>query len=329
MSNLTYGIEEEVFIVQRGKPSLESLFYLASLLWRKGQFNYFHTGYNFSHLPDLSTGLMGGVEVSTEVCSDVDSLMRALIRRRKELAEVSSGLIVPVGHMFDGNSPTRTCGMHVHIGNLPDMETAYRNLAHFLPLLLLVTASSPCADGRYFGCSYRIHSCPFIGPLTGDPWHRFQDIIVSRRLKTLEVRIFDPVWDLSRIRTLVGVIQSIVRLGHDVGFDLSFYRLARREAVTTGYGELTGKLFNQLTQFCSVPQDLFETTSSDIVHDYYRENGQQSTLSALDNAYRNGRFEPAKFDGSLPNPAKIAVGIAGYFIPKLPYTLWKTCREMG
>jgi hypothetical protein len=65
------------------------------------------------------------------------------------------------------------------------------------------------------------------------------------------------------------------------------------------------------------------------VHDYYRENGQQSTLSALDNGYRNGRFEPAGSDGSFPNPAKIAVGIAGYFIPKLPYTLWKSCREMG
>lgn len=329
--NLTYGIEEEVFILQREKPSLESLYYLASLLWKDGYFNYFHTAHNFSHLSDLSSGLMGGVEVSTEICYDVDSLLEALIARRRQLADVSSGLIVPVGHLFDGNSPTRTCGMHIHVGNLADMDRAYHNLAHFLPLLLLITASSPCVDGTYFGSSYRIHSCPFIGPLTGDRWYRFQDIILSRRLKTLEVRVFDPVWDISRIRKLMEIVQTIVELPEkeEMQFDFSFYGLARREAATVGYGEFTGRLFNQLREFCDVSEDLFKMTPSDMMHDYYRENGQQATFSALDNAYRSGVFEPANSDGNRPSAVKIAAGIVGYFVPKLPYTFWKTCRELG
>ena len=329
MSNLTYGIEEEVFIVHREKPSLESLFYLAGLLWRKGYFNYFHSAYNFAHFPDLNAGLMGGVEISTEVCHDIDSLMKALVRRRKELAEVSSGSIIPVGHLFDESCPTRTCGMHVHIGNLTAIDRAYRNLAHFLPLLLLVTASSPYVREEYFGCSYRIHSCPFIGPLKGDRWYRFQDIIISRRLKTLEVRIFDPVWDVFRIRKLIEIIERIVEIPEDIGFDLSFYTPAREEAVTSGYGKFTGELFNQLRQFCDVEEDLFEMTPSDIMRDCYRRNGLLATYAALDNAYRNGEFQPVDFPENHPSVAKIGMGIIGYFVPKLPYTIWKVCREMG
>jgi len=326
---MTYGIEEEVFIVKSGKPSLESLFYLTLLLWRRGYSNYFRTASNFSHMPDLRGGLMGGVEISTEVCCDVDSLLGALVRRRKELAEVSSGLIVPMGHLFNEDAPTKTCGMHVHIGGLADIERAYNNLAHFLPLLALLTANSPCADGKYFGCSYRIHSCPFIGPLKNNPSYRFQDIIISKRLKTLEVRIFDATWDISRIKKLLEIIEVIVRIEKDIDFVPSFYAAARMEAAMSGYGKFTDELFNQLSGFCDISQDLFRLTPSGMLYDYYEKNGLNATLAALDNAYRTGKFEAVGFHEEKPSIAKIGIGIIGYFIPKLPYTVWKACREMG
>lgn len=326
---MTYGIEEEVFIVQGRRPSLESLYYLASLLRSGGYFNYFHTAFNFSRLSDLNTGLMGGVEVSTEVCRDIDSLMKALLRRRRELADVSSGMIIPVGHLFDEDCPTKTCGMHIHVGGLADIKRAYRNLANFLPLLSLLTANSPYMGGEYFGCSYRIHSCPFIGPLTHDPWYRFQDIIVSRRLKTLELRIFDPVWDIFRIRKLLEVVEEIIGIEEDIRFDASLYVSARTEAATSGYGRFTGELFDQLKQFCDIGEDLFELTPSDMVKDFYGENGREATFSALDNAYRNGVFEPVDHREQEPSIAKIGIGFIGYFLPRLPYSVWKAWREMG
>ncbi len=326
---MTYGIEEEVFIVQGGKPSLESLFYLASLLRSRGYFNYFHTASNFSHLSDLHTGLMAGVEVSTEVCHDINSLMEALLQRRRELADVSTGLIIPVGHLFDGDSPTKTCGMHIHIGGLADVKKRYHNLAHFLPLLSLLTANSPYMNGKYFGCSYRIHSCPFIGSLRDDPWYRFQDMIISRRLKTLELRIFDPVWDMFRIRKLLEIIEEIIQIEEDISVDPSFYKSARMEAATSGYGKFTGELFDRLEQFCDISEDLFKVTPSDVVNGFYRENGEKATFSALDNAYRNGIFEPSGSDGHQPSITKIGIGFVGYFLPRLPYIAWKACREIG
>jgi hypothetical protein len=326
---MTYGIEEEVFIVQGEKASLESLYYLASLLKKRSYFNYFHTASNFSHSHDLRTGLMGGVEISTEVCHDIDSLMEALMRRRRELANVSSGLIVPVGHLFDEDCPTKTCGMHIHIGSLRDIKKAYRNLAHFLPLLSLLTANSPFMNGEHFGCSYRMHSSPFIGPLRDDPWYRFQDIIISRRLRTLEMRVFDPVWDVFRIRKLLEIVEEIIQIKHDVSFEPSFYISARREAATSGYGKFTKELFNGLREFCDVEEDLFDVTPSDILSDYYRKNGQKATFSALNNGYRNGIFEAVDSPEHQPSIMKIGLGFIGYFIPRLPYTVWKTCREIG
>ena len=324
---MTYGIEEEVFIVKNGKPSLESLFYLASLLWNRGYFNYFHTASNFSHIPDLHTGLMGGVEISTEVCHDIDSLAGALLRRRKELADVSSGKIIPIGHLFGENSPTKTCGMHVHVGDIPDIKRAYCNLAHFLPLLALITANSPYAGGRYFGCSYRMHSCPFIGPLRGDPLYRFQDIIISRRLGTLEIRVFDTTWDIARIKRLLKIIEEIVQVREKIDFSPSFYESARKEASTMGYGELTDRLFKKLSQFCDVPQSLFKLTPGHMVYNHCREKGWEATFSALDNAYRTGVFEAVDFEEQDPNVVKIGIGFVGYYVLKFPYTVWKVFRE--
>ncbi|MCD5401546.1 hypothetical protein LR013_02990, partial [candidate division NPL-UPA2 bacterium] len=195
---VTYGIEEEVFVVEPVRPSLKSLYYLSQLLWRRPGFNYFHTAPNLAHFPDIKTGIMAGIELATGIRPDIRSLQQELIQRRQELASVCQGLILPLGHLLDHKSSSRTCALHIHIGNPPHRGKAYLNLAHFLPLLSLLTINSPCAGSRYFGQSYRIFRSPFIGPLKQDPWYRFQDIIISRRLKTIEIRIFDSTWDLER-----------------------------------------------------------------------------------------------------------------------------------
>lgn len=330
MESAQYGIEEEVYLVHRGKPSLESFYCLASLLWKKGFFNYAHTAVNLSHASDIKTGIMGGIEVSTEICGDAASAAGALARRRGELSEAAdSGLIIPMGSLADIEAPTKTCGMHIHVGGLDSIDRAYTNIARFLPLLMLLTASSPCVNGRRYGNSYRAGKCPFIGPLNGNRLDRFQDIIVSRRLKTIEIRIFDTVWDMDRIKILMEILDKIVKIDKRLDYNPAFYREAREESVSSGYGERTAELYRELNGFFSCREELFKDTPSDFIYDYIKANGRDAAYSALDNCYRNRVFEPASTDGQAPSPFKIGIGLAGYFVPKIPYSVWKTCRELG
>ncbi len=330
MESVQYGIEEEVYLVQRGKPSLESFYCLASLLWKKGFFNYCHTAANLAHASDIRTGVMGAIEVSTEVCGGIYQALEALKRRRGDLAGCAgSGLIVPMGSLADAGAPTKTCGMHVHIGGDVSIDRVYFNLAYFLPLLMLVTASSPFVNGKRRGISYRVGNCPFIGPLNGNRMYRFQDLILSRRLKTLEIRIFDSVWDMARIRRLMELIDAVVNIKSCFDYDPEFYARARTEASGAGYGEITREIYLNLSKHVDCEEKLFSDTPSDFIYDYIKFNGKDAAYSALDNCYRTGVFAPANADGRMPNPLKIGIGLAGYYVPKLPYSIWKTCRELG
>lgn len=323
----TYGIEEEVFTVEGSRPSLQSLFYLSKLLFQAPRFNYFYTASNLSHLPDINSGLMAGIELATGVSPHVHKLVEDLGKRRKELAQVCPGLILPLGHLIDLKSYSKTCALHIHIGNLPDRGRAYSNLAHFLPLLSLLTVNSPYQGRKYFGQSYRIYHSPFIGPLRDNPWHRFQDIIISRRLGTIELRIFDSVWDQERIRVLLEAIDRIVNLEEELPLDRNQYKKMRASVALFGYTRETEALYQELKGIYPFPEELLRETPSDRVRQLFQSRGLLSTYSALDNAYRNGDFQPRKVPKCKRSLTLILAGIAGYYLPKLPYTIWKTWRE--
>ncbi|HHY46880.1 MAG TPA: hypothetical protein GX506_06220 [Firmicutes bacterium] len=319
------GLEEEVFVTEPVLPSLSSLYYLARLLWRNPAYYYTHSASNFARGRDLRQAVMSGIEVSTGVHSSVDSLMEDLSARRRELASVTDGLILPIGHLFDLEAPTNTCGLHIHIGPVPERETEriYSNLAHFLPLLALLTVSSPLARGRYFGQSFRIAKSYAIGPLRKeDKRYRFQDMIISRRLGTIELRIFDPVWDLERIRVLIKCIEAILRTDRRFDWNEDSYRHCRRVAAEAGYNGngpgherdaahasdrdpgqqhdpgrapdqdmiMLSSLYSELSEFCDVDERLFRHTASDELYEFWKAHGTLKTYIAIDNAYRNGVF---------------------------------------
>ncbi|MCK4326075.1 hypothetical protein KAW55_04915 [bacterium] len=323
----TYGIEEEVFVVEDRRPTLQSLFYLSKLLFHNPLFNYFYTASNLSHLPDIGTGLMAGIELATRVSEDVHKLMEDLSSRRKELSGACPGLILPIGHLIDLKSYSKTCALHVHIGNLPDKRRAYSNLAHFLPLLSLLTVNSPYRARQYFGQSCRIYHSPFIGPLRDNRWYRFQDMIFSMRLGTIELRIFDPVWDLNRIRALLEAIDRIVNLKEELPLNRNQYKKIRGSVALFGYNRESEALYQELKEIYPLPEEFLRETASDRVRHCFEGNGLLKTYSALDNAYRNGTFQPREVPKCRRNLALILAGIAGYYIPKLPYTIWKTWRE--
>ena len=155
------------------------------------------------------------------------ALADELEARRAQLAEVTSGLIVPVGHLLNYDTPTNTCAIHFHIGGVEDKRRLYGNLIHFLPILVLFTINSPMAGRQYFGKSYRMRKSWAIGPIKPDWTVRFQDVILSKRLGTIELRACDPCWDITRVRYLLRALKAIAELDETLDPGIERYNSSR------------------------------------------------------------------------------------------------------
>ncbi len=325
--NPTFGMEEEVFIVEPTKPSVQSLYYLSKLVRNNPKRHLKHTDSNFSRKKDILQGLMSGVEISTFVNNNAPSLVADLKQRRTELNDVSEGLIVPLGHLINFETPSNTCALQFHIGNLDNPERIYSNLVHFLPLLFLLAANSPSVAGNYFGKSWRLLHSYAVGPLQEDWTVRFQDIIFAKRTGTIELRCFDPIWDLKRIYELAKAIECIVNLDHNYELDIEKYNSLRADVAVNGFTEKLEPLYEEFNAFCGIKKCFFKVTPADIVWKHYLKHGLEDTYSALDYGYMNNKLKVSEVEPRKKNLAKMITGFATYYIPKLPYDLWKYLQE--
>jgi gamma-glutamyl:cysteine ligase YbdK (ATP-grasp superfamily) len=327
-SAVTLGLEEEVFVCEPEAPSLSSLAYLADLLWHDPRRHYTRTASNFARGSDVPHGLMSCIEISTGVHDDPDSLVDDLATRRGELGRAvgDRGLVVPLGHLLQNGGATNVAALQFHVG-APDRDRAYRNLGYALPLLALLSADSPGAGAGRFGQSYRM-ACGFaIGPLTADPTRRFQDLIVSRRLGTIEVRVLDPVWDLSRVQVLARAIRDVASLQADLPFDREAYNALRGRVARDGWVSELEPVRERVAQVTDIPIGLMTRTAADDVWDLYQSAGLVATYSALDSAWRGGAFAPRDVPPMHASAVRAGVGLAGYWIPRLPYAIWKYLKE--
>ena len=324
----TFGIEEEVFVVEPYWPSFDSLYYLSRFLWKKPFAHYFRTASNFCLGEEISKGLMAGIEISTSIHTDLDELMRELACKRKFLAESCDGLILPLGSLITDRSRSRTCAWQIHIGGVKNLKKVYANLVFYLPLLTLLTVNAPFVQGKYFGQSFRMHYSFAIGPLTSDWSYRFQDIIYSRRLKTIEIRVFDPIWDMERIRLLLELIRRIVLDEEELPLDRRGYNELRERVITVGYGGYLSPLYQRLRKFADLSEDIFRDTCSGQIRTLYQRCGLLGTYTALDNAYRSGKLTARPY---IPQKSshflKMISGFLTYYIPKLPFSIYKIMRE--
>lgn len=323
----TFGIEEEVFIVEPTKPSVQSLYYLTKLVWRHPKRYLKHTDSNFSRRKDIFQGLMSGVEISTFIHQDSVSLIKDLKERRAELSKASEGLIVCLGHLLDFEAPTNTCALQFHIGNLGNPEKVYANLVYFLPLLFLLAANSPAASGRRFGKSWRLLNSYAIGPLKSDWTFRFQDIIFAKRTGTIEIRCFDPVWDIERVTLLTRAIEAVTNLSQSYKLDIDNYNRLRQKVAVCGFSsELEGR-YEQLNEICSIDKHFLKITPGDILWKHYLKHGLEDTYSALDYGYSHNKLKVREIAPTKKNLAKMVTGFAAYYVPKLPYDTWKYLKE--
>jgi gamma-glutamyl:cysteine ligase YbdK (ATP-grasp superfamily) len=327
-ARVTLGLEEEVFVCEPARPNLGSLSYLARLTWSDPKRHYARTASNFARGADLSQGLMSCVEISTTIHDDPDSLVDDIAQRRQELVRAvgGRGLLVPLGHLLQNDSPTNVAALQFHVG-APDRDRAYRNLGYALPLLALLAADSPAAGGERFGQSYRWARGFAIGPLTSDPTARFQDLIVSKRLGTIEVRLLDPVWDLRRVRVLARAIREIAALETDLPFDREAYNSMRYRVAFEGWTDDLEPIHAAVSQVADLPRESMTHTAADDVWALYHQVGLVPTYAALDNAYRTGVFSPRPVAEMAPSLVRSIAGLAGYYVPKFPYVTWKFMKE--
>lgn len=325
---VTLGLEEEVFVCEPERPNLGSLAYLARLTWSDPMRHYARTASNFARGADLPQGLMSCVEISTGVHDHPEALVDDIAQRRRELVKAVGphGLLVPLGHLLQNDAPTNVAALQFHVGT-PDRDRAYRNLGYALPLLALLTADSPGAGGQRFGQSYRMARGFAVGPLTGDPTVRFQDLIVSKRLGTIEVRLLDPVWDLKRVRVLARAIREIAALTTDLPFDREAYNALRYRVALEGWIPELEKIHEVVSQVADLPRGLMTHTAADEVWTLYHQVGLVPTYAALDNAYRTGVFAPRPVAPMAPSVLRAVAGLAGYYVPKFPYVTWKFLKE--
>lgn len=324
---LRWGLEEEIFITEPDRPTLQSLYYLARLVWKDPRRYYTHTACNFVRGKDLRQGLMSGVEISTGLHEDKEGLLADLARRRQDLASVCPGLLVPLGHLLDHEEPTNICGLHLHLSGFVDRDRVYRNLIYFLPLLALLVANSPGAGGKFFGPSYRWAKAFAIGPLRENPYFRFQDVIYSKRLGTLEIRVFDPVWDLARIKLLLDCVEAVVQAERDYPGSIEGYNRLRGWVAREGYIEELRPVYRELSLLVPVEEEIFKEPPAFKVWRLWEEKGTLAVYTALDNAYRGGPLEPRPLPPMQVSWFKVLAGIGGYYLPRMPYNIHKVWLE--
>jgi carboxylate-amine ligase len=146
-------------------------------------------------------------------------------------------------------------GIHIHVG-LPDKDWAiktYNNLVYYAPLLLALSSSSPFYRGRHTSIhsfrtviferlpraelppqfetyeDYKRH----IGDLYGSGViDTLKDVWYHIRLRpdygTVEVRVFDSIFDLRRIEMLIKLVRAIAKYSKTYGFSRIPYWLSKQ-----------------------------------------------------------------------------------------------------
>lgn len=323
------GVEEEVFVLEQGRmvPTLQSLDYMRRLLWANPRRYRKHCATNFARGRDQKVCFMGSIEISTGVHENVDSLIEDLIQRRTDFALATRGaMVVPVGSLFTIDSPSNTSGLHIHFG-VPAKERArvYDNLAYFMPVLAVASASSPFRKGTPFGLSYRIARPHALGELREDREYRFQDIIVTKRLGTIEIRVLDPVPDIERLR---HILQAALAVAHFAGrqpFDRSEHNRMRADWAERGLTPWLETRLRELQQVYPFPRGLLERTFAHELREIAEKDSFRAAYRRADAVWREPTGVPL---AERPHSRmRVLAGFGGFYAVRLPYMAVKGWRE--
>jgi hypothetical protein len=86
-------------------------------------------------------------------------------------------------------------------------------------------------------------------------------------------------------------------------------------------------IYEAVSQVADLPREMMTHTAADDVWALYHQVGLVPTYAALDNAYRTGIFSPRPVAPMAPSLGRSIAGLAGYYVPKFPYAMWKYLKE--
>jgi gamma-glutamyl:cysteine ligase YbdK (ATP-grasp superfamily) len=329
VQEVTFGVEEEVFLLEEGRltPTLQSLDVLRRLYWTNPSKYARYTASNFAKGHDRKQCFMGSVEIATGVHADTDSLIKDLIMRRTAFAHAArDAMIVPVGSLFTLSSPTNTASTHIHIGvPITERNRIYENIAYFLPVLAIASANSPFADGKWFGMSYRMAKPGLLGPLQNDREYRFQDIIISKRLGTLEIRVFDPIPEIDRLTAIIDALKSIVTSDKKFPFDRVKYNLERQGWTTNGVTSYVKQRLDELQVLSGFSSRWVDQRLSERIGKIAVQDSVFAAYSEAEKIWREPTGTTAQY--RQPSLLRAFTGIAGYYAFRLPYMAYKGYKE--
>jgi hypothetical protein len=268
---------------------------------------------------------MSSVEVTTGVHTSVHGLIEDLKRRREEFGRATEGaMVVPVGSLFTLSSPSNTSGLHVHIGvTTKHRQRVFNNIAYFMPVLAVASASSPYADGEYFGLSYRMARPHALGPLREDNEYRFQDLIVTKRLGTIELRVLDPMPEIERMAEVLSALYAIVDYKGSFTFDREEYNRERAVWTQFGLNDWVRARHEELSSIYPLDISLLEYTMSHQLAEIVRQTSIEEAYRKVDAIWRGQEsacWKPF-------SPVRLVTGLAGYYALRLPYMAYKGYKE--
>jgi len=326
---VTLGVEEEVFVLEQGRltPTLQSLDYLRRLLWKNPRRYIQHSASNFAKGEERKECFMGSIEMATGVHEEIEHLLNDLMERRAEFAKAAhGGMIVPVGALFTLESPTNTASTHIHVGVPPaERERVYANLAYFAPVLGVAAANSPWSAGKSFGLSYRMAQPGCLGPLREDREYRFQDVIVSKRLGTIELRICDPIPEIYRLQEILEAVTAIAAWPEAFSFDRDIYNNQRKTWTIQGITPDVEDLWEKLKPLYPMPKELLLEPLTIRLDETAQSHGIEAAYREAEKLWREGTdVAPEHRPHSR---LRTVTGLAGYYAVRLPFMAYKGYKE--
>jgi hypothetical protein len=173
--------------------------------------------------------------------------------------------------------------------------------------------------------SYRM-SCNFAsGELREDREYRFQDLIVSKRLGTVEIRALDPIPDLDRLRHILNAVVAIASIEDAMPFDRERYNAERPTWVRAGLNEYVDRLWSALQPIYPLPKALLAETQSDRLTNIAQEVSPEAAYREVDSIWRAGTGVALEL---RPHSRfRSFTGVLGYYSVQLPWMAYKGYKE--
>lgn len=202
------------------------------------------------------------IELKTSPHKDLDCLLDEIRHHRGTLGDVASEehlLILPSGlhpaHDPRRNSRLLCCALHVHVSGYP-LKKAFFALANHVPELIALTANSPFLNGKTHGKTMRTLYSYAIGVPT-DFYKRASDLIINRKLGTVELRVCDTQVVTKDVFNLVHVILGIIdshceaetKLGRDLERERFMAAIGGKSALKSEVKELYEGILPSLSEF--------------------------------------------------------------------------------